>query len=188
MTKIRIVALMFSLAVLTNGCATFIAPSYAPDYSVLDSLKRQKVSKVASVTVEPKDPNEKVNNITLRGATLASPSGSYAKYLEDAIKSDLIDANLIDSNSLFKLSAFLLTNDINVAGFDTGNGNIEAQFSIYRNGTAIFDKKISTEIEFESSFFGNVAVLKGQNEYQNLVRALLKKLYSDKEFINALQN
>jgi hypothetical protein len=165
-----------------------MAPSYTPDYSALDSLKRQKVSKVATVTVEPKDPNERVNNITLRGSTLASHSGNFAKYLEDAIKSDLTDANLLDSSSLFKLSAILLTNDINVAGFGTGYGTIEAKFSIYRNETSVFDKKINVETEFESSFAGAVAIPKGQNEYPNLVRALLKKLYLDKEFINALQN
>jgi len=187
MTKGLAVAFMFTLAVLTSGC-TIMAPSYTPDYSALDSLKRQKVSKVATVTVEPKDPIERVNNITLRGSTLASPSGSYAKYLEDAIKSDLTDAKLLDSNSLLKLSAILLTNDINVAGFGTGYGTIEAKFNIYRNETVVFDKKINAETEFESSFAGAVAIPKGQNEYPNLVRALLKKLYTDKEFINALQN
>jgi len=187
MRKIRAVAIMFTLAVLVNGC-TIIAPSYTPDYSALDSLKRQKVSKVANVTVEPKDPNEKVNNITLRGSTLASPSGSYAKYLEDAIRSDLTDANLLDPNSLFKLSSLLITNDINVAGFGTGYGTIAARFSIHRDGAVVFDKIITAETEFESSFVGAVAIPRGQNEYPNLVRVLLKKLYTDKELINALHN
>lgn len=179
-------ALLGTLILLTTGC-TIMAPSYMPDYTALDSLKRQKVSKMAIAQVEPKDPTAKVNNITLRGSPLASPSGSYAQYLEDAIKSDLTEINLFDPNSLFRLSAFLLNNDINVGGFSTGYGTIEAKFSITRNGAAKFDKTIAAETQFESSFAGAVAIPKGQIEYPYLVRALLKKLYTDKEFINALQ-
>ncbi len=181
-----IIAALYALILMITGC-TIMAPSYTPDYSSLDALKRRNVSKVAIGPVEPKDPNAKVNNITLRGSTLASPSGTYAQYLEDAIKSDLSDANLLDQNSLFSLSAFLINNDINIAGFGTGYGTIEARFSINRNGTALFDKIIAVGTEFESSFAGAVAIPKGQNEYPNLVRALLKKLYIDEEFINVLQ-
>lgn len=188
MKRIRIAVFMLTMIMLTTGCATYMAPSYTPDYTALDNLKRQKVSKIAIESVEPKNPNETVNKITLRGAALASASGSYAQYLEDAIKSDLIDANLLDQNSLLRLSAFLLNNDINISGFSTGYGKIEAKFSINRSGTAIFVKKIAAETEFESSFAGAVAIPKGQNEYPNLVRELLKKLYTDKEFLNVLQN
>ena len=101
MTRKVIMALLGTLVLLTTGC-TIMAPSYMPDYTALDSLKRQKVSKMAIAQVEPKDPTAKVNNITLRGSPLASPSGSYAQYLEDAIKSDLTDINLFDPNSLFR--------------------------------------------------------------------------------------
>jgi hypothetical protein len=180
--------LMLILFALTSGCATFVAPTYSPDYSALDSLKRQKISKIAIEPVEPKGQTEKVNKITLRGATLASPSGTFAQYLEDAIKSDLIDANLLDPNSFFRLFVFLLNNNIDVAGFSTGYGTIEANFKINRNGTVVFDKRIAAKTEFESSFAGAVAIPKGQNEYPNLVRILLKKLYTDKDFINVLQN
>lgn len=188
MKRIRIAVFMLTLIMLTTGCATYMAPSYTPDYPALDNLKRQKVPKIAIESVEPKNPNETVNKITLRGAMLASASGSYAQYLEDAIKSDFIDANLLDQNSLLRLSAFLLNNNIDISGFSTGYGKIEAKFSINRNGAAVFVKKIAAETEFESSFAGAVAIPKGQNEYPNLVRELLKKLYTDKEFLNVLQN
>lgn len=180
------VAAFCTLLLMITGC-TIMAPSYTPDYTAVDALKRRNISKIAIEMVEPKDPNSKVNKITLRGGFLASPSGNYAQYLEDALKSDLSDANLLDQNSLLRLSAFLLNNDINVAGFNTGYGTIEARFSINRNGVALFDKTIAAETEFDSSFAAAVAVPKGQNEYPNLVRALLRKLYTDKEFINVLQ-
>jgi hypothetical protein len=118
---------------------------------------------------------------------LKSPSGSYAKYLEDAIKSDLTDANLLDQTSLFQLSALLLYNDIDISGFSNGIGKIEAKFSMNRSGNTVFDKSIATDTRFESSFVGAVAIPKGQSEYPNLVRALLIKLYTDQEFLNALR-
>ena len=179
--------IILTLNVFTSGC-TLIAPSYSPDYTSLDSLKRQKVSKIAVEPVEPKSPDAKVNNITLRGSTLAPPSGTYTKYLEDAIISDLKDANLLDQNSLLRLSVLLINNDIDVTGFSTGFGTIEAKFSITKNSTSIFEKTIYEKTRFESSFVGAIAIPNGQNEYPNLVRSLLKKLYTDKEIINALQN
>ena len=186
MNRTWMILCAFTLVIFSNGC-TIIAPSYTPDYSALDAFKRQNISKIAVESVEPKNSNERVNKITLRGTTLVSPSGNYAQYLEDAIKSDLTDANLLDPSALFRLSVFLLKNDINVVGFSIGHGTIEARFSINQNGTTIFNKTISAETEFKSSFAGAVAIPKGQNEYPNLVRALLKKLYTDKEFTNALQ-
>jgi len=186
--KKRLWLFMFICAVMASGCATITAPSYSPDYSVLDSIKRQKLSKLAIGSVEPKNPSDKVNSISLRGAALVSPSGSYAKYLEDALISDLAEARILDQNSLSQLSLYLLNNNIDIAGFSSGYGTIEALFSIKRGAVTLFNKTITAKTEFESSFAGAVALPKGQNEYPNLVRALLKKLYTDKEFINVLQN
>jgi hypothetical protein len=186
MKKLSITAIMIASMLLTSGC-TFMAPSYTPDYSALDSLKRQKVSTIAVEPVEPKDPDAKVNNISLRGSTLKSPSGSYAKYLEDAIISDLTDAKLLDQNSLFRLSVWLLKNDIDVSSFSNGYGVIEARFNVNRDGVSVFNKRIAEQTVFESSIAGAVAIPKGQGEYPNLVRALLKKLYTDREFIDALK-
>lgn len=174
------------LVALTTGC-TIMAPSYMPDYTVLDALRRQHLRGIAIEPIEPKDSNAGVNSISLRGSQLTSTSGSYAQYLEDAIKSDLIEAMMLDPNSTFRLSATLLKNDIDVTGFSTGVGTIEVKFSINRESITLFDKTLAAETEFESSFARAVAIPKAQTEYPNLVRALLIKLYTDKEFVHVLQ-
>ena len=184
MKKLLITAIMIASMLLTSGC-TFMAPSYTPDYSALDSFKRQKLSKIALEPVEPKDLNAKVNNISLRGSTLLSPSGSYAQYLEDAIKSHFTDANILDQNSLVT-NSFTPKKMTLMSSFSNGYGIIEAKFNVNRDGIAVFNKRIAEQTVFESSIAGAVAIPKGQGEYPNLVRALLKKLYADKEFINAL--
>ncbi len=181
-----LMVILSALIALTTGC-TIMAPSYTPSYTVLDALKRQHLRNIAIAQVDPKDPNAGVNKISLRGSKLTSTSGSYAQYLEDAIKSDLIEAMMLDPNSTFRLSATLLKNDIDVSGFITGTGTIEAKFSINREGITLFDKTVAAETQFESSFVGAIAIPKAQIEYPNLVRALLTKLYTDKEFVHVLQ-
>ena len=184
--KLALGALCMS-GVLASGC-TLVAPNYTPDYTALDSLKRQKLSKVAIESVKPRDLSAEVNKISLRGSSLVSSYGSFAQYLEQALISDFTDSNMLDPMSSVRLSTTLLKNDINVAGIVTGNGMIEAEFNVMRDSNVAFDKILSAEIQFDSSFMGSVAIPKGQTEYPNLVRALLKKLYTDKEFIQALKS
>jgi hypothetical protein len=117
---------------------------------------------------------------------LVSSSRSYAQYLEDALRRDMADANLLDSKSTVKISTMLLKNEIDISDSNTGYGSMEARFTTFRNGYIEFDKILSAEIQFESSSSSEVAVSNGQNQYPVLVRGLLNKLYSDKEFIDAL--
>ncbi len=177
------------LAMLTvTGCATDIlkTPKYTSDYATIDAMKRQNLSKVDIGVVTPKRLHEKVNNITLRGNPLLSSSRSYAQYLEDALRRDMADANLLDSKSIIKLSTLLLKNEMDISDSNTGYGSIEARFTTFRNGYIEYDKIVSAEIQFESSSSSEVAISNGQNQYPVLVRALLNKLYSDKEFIDTL--
>ena len=78
-------ATLCALAVLATGCAQLKAPPYAADYEALDRLKAGSPAPVAIATVQPTDPAHRVNNLSLRGANLGSPSGTFARYLEDAL-------------------------------------------------------------------------------------------------------
>ena len=184
--RFRFCLLLLAITLLAAGC-TLVAPSYTPDYSSLDTLKRQHLSKLAVGPFEPKDPGAGVNSIGLRGSALKSPSGSFAQYLEDAVIADLRDINLLDNNATLKLTGLLLTNDIDISGFSIGSGLISAEFTLTRDGATVFSKQIDARTRFESSFAGAIAIPKAQIEYPVLVRALLNELYSDRDFIRALQ-
>ena len=182
-------AIMCLLIMLTvTGCATDIlkTPKYTSDYAIIDTLKLQNLSKIDIGAVTPKRIHEKVNNITLRGNPLVSSSKSYAQYLEDALKKDMADANLLDSKSVIKLSTLLLKNELDISDSNIGYGSIEARFTTFRNGYIEYDKIVAAETQFESSSISETAFSNGRNEYPVLVRALLNKLYSDQEFIDAL--
>ena len=174
-------------ALLGAGCMTLSAPAYSPDYETTDRLKSVEIGKMSIGDVQPRDPEASVNKITLRGSSLIPPNGTFASYLESAIRSDLVEMGLYDPGSTTRIGATILQNDIDVSGFGTGYGVMEVKLDVKQEDTRIFEKVYLANIEFESSFAGAVAIPKGQNEYPNLVRALLKKVYEDSAFINAVK-
>ena len=91
-------------------------------------------------------------SISLRGSAMKSPVGnSYNEYLKQALLQEMQAANIYSGVSATIVSAELLENDINIAGFVTGNGNISAKFKVVRNDQQLFEKVISHSIEFDSS-------------------------------------
>lgn len=161
------------------------APLYSSDYSSLDILSSYNLKKISVATVEPSDPKAGVNKIKLRSSTMIAQQGTFSAYLEDALKADLIDAKLFDQSSEIKLYATIIKNDIKLPIKD-GRGVMEVNF-ILKDNREIYNKLILVTTNFESFFGGTFAIPKGMQEYPNLVRALIKKLFLDKEFINALK-
>ncbi|AEG94889.1 hypothetical protein [Ramlibacter tataouinensis] len=175
-----------AFAALATGCAQFKAGPYGSDYQALDRLKASKPATVAIGAVQPTDPQHKVNNLSLRGAALVSPSGTFSKYLEDALASDLKEISVLDPASKTRLDATIAHNEINVAGFTVGTGAMEVELTVARDGRQRLRKKYQANTTFESSFAGNVAIPAGQAAYGGLVRELLKTVYSDPQFIAAI--
>jgi hypothetical protein len=169
------------------GCSTLVAPPYSPDYPALDSLKKVPLQKVAVGPVQPRDAAAAVNRISLRGAHMVGPKGTFAQYLEDALVQDLREVSAYDPAAGLRLDATLLKNDLDISGVSTGKGEMQVEITISRGAAAVLKKTYGATTSFESSFAGNVAIPKGQLEYANLVRALLAKVYADADFINALK-
>lgn len=179
--------LAFSAAAALSGCASFVAPAYSPDYPTLDRLKASATEKVAVGTFQPRAADAPVNRITLRGAPLTPPAGSFTEYLEKALRADLTELRLLDPGAETRIEGQLLKNDIDISGFSTGEGVMEVRLTISRRGQPVLDKVYSAKTRFESSFAGNVAIPRGQAEYPNLVRALLQSVYADPAFVSTLR-
>jgi len=179
-------AAMCALTILATGCAQLKAPPYAADYEALDRLKAGSPAPVAVATVQPTDPAHRVNNLSLRGTGLGSPSGTFAKYLEDALIRDLKEISAYDANAKTRLDATIVTNEISVGGIVTGSGTMEVTLTVMRDGQKKLSKSYKANTSFESSFAGIVAIPAGQAAYPQLVRALLREVYSDPQFIAAI--
>jgi hypothetical protein len=171
-----------------TGCANIIASPYSSDYEALDHLKASKPGKVQVAQVKPIDPAATVNRISLRGVTLvASPNGTFSEYLQQALVRDLREIGAFDAASEISIEATVLTNDIDVRGFSIGTGVMNVDLVVARNNIQRLKKIYQVETKFESSFAGNVAIPRAQLEYANLVRALLKQIYSDPVFAASIK-
>lgn len=179
--------LLVAIASNLIGCASLSAPPYSPDYQTLDKLKTLNIQKMAVGEFQPRDPNAPVNKISLRGASLKAQEGTFSIYLENAMRSDLKEVGVFDQSSSSIINATVIKNDIDVSGISKGSGIMDVKISLAKDGNLVFEKVYSSTTNFESSFAGAIAVGIGQKEYPNLVRAFLKNVYSDAEFIKAVQ-
>lgn len=184
--KIRMAMLAITAVALT-GCGSFVAPTYSPDYPSIDRLKGAQVGKIAVGEFQPRSPEAPVNKVTLRGAPLVASQGSFAQYLEEAIRSDLTELRVLDPKADTRVDATLLKNDIDVSGISTGEGFMDVKLTVSRRGQTVHDKVYRATTQFESSFAAAVAVPRGQSEYPRLVRTLLQTIYADPAFIAAVK-
>lgn len=180
-------AALLVLAAMTAGCAQLQAPPYSTDYEALDRLKASKPAAVMVGAVQPTDANHRVNAISLRGAGMRSPSGTFARYLEDALVQDLKEISAFAPDAITRLDATIVTNDVSVGNIATGTGTMEVALVITREGRQRLAKTYKADITFESSLAAIVAVPAGQAAYPQLVRALLREMYSDPQFVTAIR-
>ena len=172
-------------AVLATGCAPLLAPPYAADYETLDRLEATRPGMVALAKAQPSDANDKVNTVRLRSARLLSPSGSFAQYLQDAMMRDLGEISVYDPKAPTRIAARVLVNEIDL-GVINGAGRMEVEITVTRDATQRLRKTYRAETAFDSSYASIVAVPAGQAAYPRLVRALLRQVYADPQFVAAI--
>ena len=176
---------LVAAALLSAGCAPLSAPPYGADYEALDRLEATRPGPVAVAKVQPTDPADKVNAVGMRSARLVSPSGSFAQYLEDALVRDLGEISVYDPNARTRISARILVNEIDL-GVINGVGRMDVEVIVTRETAQRLRKTYRGEIAFDSSYANIVAVPAGQAAYPRLVRALLRQVYADPQFVAAI--
>ncbi|MCV2352851.1 hypothetical protein LNV09_01605 [Paucibacter sp. B2R-40] len=128
------------------------------------------------------------SSIGLRGSSMVSPLGSnFAEYLADALRQELSMAGKLDAGSAIEISGLLLKNDIAAGGISTNSGEIEARFIVKLAGVQRYDKTHRTEMSWESSLMGAIAISKAQQQYPLMVQKLLNQLLSDPAFQSAIK-
>lgn len=187
MRHIALLSLGIIFGFVTSGCSTK-APLYSASMDNVQLLRdagnvSAKVGKFDSIP----DPGN-FNSISMRGSHMNSPyENSYALYLAEAIKQELSLAGKLKPDTDIEISGALLKNNINVSGFSTGIGDIQARFIVKKGGQTRYDQVKTIHNEWESSFAGAVAIPRGQQQYPNLVQKLLAALYADHDFLAALK-
>ena len=171
-------------ATIISACS-IQAPPYQPS---LENVQQLKTSQLPPMKVGKFGGKESTSSISLRGTQMSSPLGkSYGLYLNNALEQELKLANLWSGVSNIVVSGEILNNDINVAGFSTGTGEMSVEFIITKKDDEIFKKIINSNITFDSSFVGAIAIPNGQANYANLVQSIIIKLVNDEQFLNSLK-
>jgi hypothetical protein len=182
-------AFLAFLAILLTGCAPLLAPPYAADYETLDRLEATRPGMVALAKAQPADAEDKLNTVRLRSARLVSPSGSFAQYLQDALMRDLSEIAVYDPKAPTRIAARIVVNDIDL-GVINGSGRMDVEVTVTRDTTGTtmqrLRKTYSAKTAFDSSYASIVAVPAGQAAYPRLVRALLREMYADPQFVAAI--
>ena len=127
-----------SLLVILAGCTT-VAPNYSTSPESTQALQAARVqpAKVGEFTAEATASN---TTITLRASGMAPAQGTYARYLADAVKTELELVKLYSPSSTTEISGVLIRNDMNTGVMVTGEGLIDARFVVRRDGAVRFDK------------------------------------------------
>lgn len=178
--------LIIFATIFSAGCS-MMAPQYSASIDNVQFLKKAGDFTASVGEFTSSNDKENANPISIRGSSLNSPyQNSYAAYLAEAIKQELSIAHKLSTKANIELSGTLTKNDIDaVAG--TAHSDIEARFIVKNNGVVSYDQVKSVHHEWESSFFGNIAIPRAVQEYPNMVQKLLAALYADRAFINALK-
>ncbi|RMS86242.1 hypothetical protein ALP59_01691, partial [Pseudomonas savastanoi] len=82
----------------------------------------------------------------------------------------------------------LVTQNELTAGMGTGTGTIAARFTLIDGEKVEYDATKQVSSQWNSSFLGAIAIPNAANAYNPLVRDLLKALYSDPLFTQALNH
>lgn len=169
------------------SACSIAAPNYTPSIPNVESLKHAGdfQAKVGAFTSLEAEGN--ANPISLRGSKMISPyQNSYASYIAEALREELTMARKLAPSADIELSGVLLKNDVS-PDIGTGHGKIEMQMLVKKNNKVNYDRVLSMEHQWESSFAGSVAIPRAIQEYPIMIQKLLASLYADKDFINAVK-
>jgi hypothetical protein len=117
---------------------------------------------------------------------MASPEGSFERYLERAVQLELGAAGLLDPASDQTLGAMLLRNDVSAGTGSRGRADLEALFVLRRAGVVLYQQPKSAHHEWWAPVDGGIAITAAVENYPVAVGKLIRALLRDPEFRKAL--
>jgi hypothetical protein len=181
--RLAAMAAVAAVAVQLTGCANMAMSPPQPTMANATKLRTANMAPAAIGTFKidaAKAGDDK--QISMRGAnSVQAPSGSFAQYLGESLKVELQSAGLLDPASATVISGTLTQSELDAA-IGTGKGKLGARFVVTRSNTVRYDRELSVDSEWESSFMGGVAIPLAAQNYEGLYRKLVAKLIDDAAF------
>ncbi len=158
-----------------------------PSLQTLEAVRSSDIPamRVGNFALAPGLPASLDKSVGSRSVSLQSPEGgSLSKYLAKTLETDLRTGGKLDPNADMVLEGLLTASDLNT-GISTGDGKLGAKFSLMKGGKSIFEKDISVNAKWDSSFIGAVAIPEAINQYTALYDKLAAALFTDSDFKTA---
>lgn len=182
---------LFAIAcvVFTTGCAQITMGVPQPTVENTSNLRQANLTetRVGSFSLDASKPAQMDKGHSLRGANSvqAPTNGSFAEYLRESLQVELAAAGLLNPQADAVVSGVLTHSQLD-PDIGTGKGAIRARFTVIRGGAKRYEKELSAQSEWESSFMGAVAIPAAAQQYEGLYRKLVARLIADPEFRKAL--
>lgn len=176
------------VAILLTGCSSgpMGAPQPAFENTVRLRVAPMQAAALGTFALDSSKPASLDESVSLRGSTLYSPvQKSFAQYLKETLHTELAAAGLFEPASSAVISGTLVESEVDAA-IGTGTARLSARFVVSRNGTTTFDKIVSADASWESTFIGAVAIPLAASKYQEMYGKLAGQLFSDPAFRKAL--
>ncbi|MBW8809237.1 MAG: hypothetical protein JF591_10480 [Lysobacter sp.] len=180
-------ALVATLA-LQSACVSMVASKYQPGLANAEILSRRLDAAPLRVGRFSADPKLDSKPLNVRGSTLSGgEDGKFSTYLRDALSTELRTAGRLDDNAASEISGELLQNRLNSGGAAAGDGQatVQARFVIKRDGAQVYDRTLTADHHWPSSFMGPIAIPAAFDNYTATVQKLLQQLFSDPQFERA---
>jgi hypothetical protein len=118
----------------------------------------------------------------LRGSSVKPANDTFSQQLKDELIAELKGAGFYDEASDFVIEGQLTDSKVDAA-IKQGSAKLAANFTVDKKGTRVFDKELSVESTWESSFVGAIAIPEAINQYTALYKKLIGKLFVDPDFL-----
>jgi hypothetical protein len=182
--RVRILApqLLLAFAVAAAGGCSLPVARYEASY---DNVKTLAGASADGVAVDGFTASGSGATLSMRGVDrAASPVGDgFGDYLRDALEQEFRRAKLLDADAPTRISGDVVENR-----FRTWKGEtiVSVEFVVRRDGADRYRRTIRSDLAWNSAFSGTVAQTNALQSYPTAIRELLRELYSDSAFLQAL--
>ena len=172
------------VALLATGCASVKLDATSATPTTVEKLRAANLApaRAGAFKLAAGKPVAMDTSISgLRGLVLEPAKGSWSQLLTDTLVIELTAAGLYDNQSPVVIEGQLVDSQVDAA-ISQGAGRLAARFNVVRAGRVVYDKELSIDAVWESSFMGVVAVPEAINQYGALYKKLVTKLIDDPDF------
>jgi hypothetical protein len=168
----------------TVNCARIVM---TPPQATLENAQKLRASNMSTVqlgdfTLGPGLRADDDASMSMRGGnSVKPPQGSFTQYMKATLEEELRAAGLLDAKSTLIITGSLVATELHT-NIGTATGFVKAHFTVTRDGKVRFDRELTAEDRWDSSFIAAIAVPAAANHYQGLYRKIVEVLIDDKDF------